>query len=579
MTEDQGSVWQQFVQTGQADINSVRPLVLNSWRTCKELGLNPYAQKVNDILTKDELEQRRSVYKDLISVSVPVMRNLSQLVEDSGFIIAFADADGYLLEIIGDDDAQNSHKSDNFIIGANWSEKSVGTNAIGLSLQKDFPVQVLSYEHFSRCFHRWTCSAAPIHDAQGKILGVLDARASYDKVHSYTLGMVVAAAKAIENELFLRQVQANYTIAENSKKVIFESIAEGIMIFGLDGYLTHINEVAAKILCWEKSYVIGKKIKQIWADNTSPLVHIVLEMKEVTDYEVELFIKEKCECYCVTSRLLVGQDKILEGLLIVINEITKSGRQAQRMHGTEAKLTFNDLIGQNKKLLASVHLGQVAAKSNSHVLLLGESGTGKDVLAQAIHNESNRRNGPFIALNCGAIPRELMASELFGYADGAFTGAKRGGNPGKFELADGGTIFLDEIGETPLELQTLLLRVLEKKTLTRIGGQEVIPINVRIIAATNRDLSVEVKKGTFRKDLFYRLNVISIELIPLKERKDDILALAEHFIKKECVGNLINLYYVFLLMSKNCSWNIPGPEMFANYKMCLNGLLISLRIM
>jgi len=173
---------------------------------------------------------------------------------------------------------------------------------------------------------------------------------------------------------------------------------------------------------------------------------------------------------------------------------------------------------------------KAAAGSDSTILLLGESGTGKDVFAQAIHNASGRNRGPFVAINCGAIPRELIASELFGYTEGAFTGAKRGGSPGKFELADGGTLFLDEIGEMPAELQTTLLRVLEQKTVTRIGGTEVIPVNVRIIAATNKDLSKEVVRGTFRQDLYYRLNVVSIRLAPLRERKEDIIPLARHFI-------------------------------------------------
>ncbi|HOO39759.1 MAG TPA: sigma 54-interacting transcriptional regulator, partial [Deltaproteobacteria bacterium] len=170
----------------------------------------------------------------------------------------------------------------------------------------------------------------------------------------------------------------------------------------------------------------------------------------------------------------------------------------------------------------------------SNVLLLGESGTGKDVFAQAIHNNSERRNGPYVVINCAAIPRELIASELFGYDEGAFTGSKRGGNPGKFEIADGGTIFLDEIGEMPLELQTSLLRVIENKELMRIGGKRVRSINVRILAATNKDLVEDVSKGNFREDLYYRLNVFTIRLHPLRERRDDIPYLVDRFVKDIC---------------------------------------------
>jgi transcriptional regulator with PAS, ATPase and Fis domain len=168
----------------------------------------------------------------------------------------------------------------------------------------------------------------------------------------------------------------------------------------------------------------------------------------------------------------------------------------------------------------------------SSVLLQGESGTGKEIFAQAIHNRSERCAGPFIAVNCGAIPRELIGSELFGYAEGAFTGAKRGGKPGKFELAGGGTLFLDEIGDMPLEQQVALLRVLQERKVTRIGCDKEIPVDVRVICATNKRLLEEVEKGTFRKDLYYRLNVISITIPPLRERSEDIIALFNYFLEK-----------------------------------------------
>ena len=172
------------------------------------------------------------------------------------------------------------------------------------------------------------------------------------------------------------------------------------------------------------------------------------------------------------------------------------------------------------------------AESKSTILITGESGTGKEVFSQAIHNYGNRRDKPFIAINCGAIPRTLVESELFGYEDGAFTGAKKGGNAGKFELANGGTIFLDEIGEMPTDMQIKLLRVLEENTITRIGSSKQIPIDVRIIAATNKDLKHEIEIENFRKDLFYRLNVLPLCLLPLRERRDDIPELVNYYMEK-----------------------------------------------
>lgn len=199
----------------------------------------------------------------------------------------------------------------------------------------------------------------------------------------------------------------------------------------------------------------------------------------------------------------------------------------------KSQLLMKDLIGSDEKFLLAVSLAKSASRTNANVLILGESGTGKELFARAIHNESARRNKPFIALNCAAIPRDLINAELFGYVEGAFTGAKRGGSPGKFEFANGGTLFLDEIGDMPLELQATLLRVLQEKEVTRVGGHKPIPVDVRIIAATNKKINQEIAyKDSFRSDLYFRLNVFTIELIPLRERVNDISELATHFIKE-----------------------------------------------
>ncbi|WP_317628057.1 sigma-54 interaction domain-containing protein, partial [Paenibacillus darwinianus] len=195
------------------------------------------------------------------------------------------------------------------------------------------------------------------------------------------------------------------------------------------------------------------------------------------------------------------------------------------------KLTTKDLVGSNGSFLQTVSLAKSAAKTNANVLLLGESGTGKELFARAIHNESARKERPFVAINCAAIPKELINAELFGYVEGAFTGAKKGGSPGKFEVADGGTLFLDEIGDMPFELQATLLRVLQEKEVIRVGGHRAIPVDVRIIAATNKNLNEEIAyNSSFRSDLYYRLNVFAIELIPLRERIGDIGALSAYFL-------------------------------------------------
>lgn len=191
---------------------------------------------------------------------------------------------------------------------------------------------------------------------------------------------------------------------------------------------------------------------------------------------------------------------------------------------------MTELVGSSKAFIKNLQMAELAAKTDANVLILGESGTGKELFARAIHNHSQRKNKPFIAINCAAIPRELLSAELFGYVEGAFTGAKRGGSPGKFEAAHGGTLFLDEIGDMPIEQQAVLLRVLQEKEVVRVGGTNPIPVDVRIIAATNKRLAQEIAyNGSFRSDLFYRLNVFSIELAPLRNRKEDIPDLVHCF--------------------------------------------------
>ena len=230
--------------------------------------------------------------------------------------------------------------------------------------------------------------------------------------------------------------------------------------------------------------------------------------------------------------------KILEKANSRINELTKPKdlhSPAHNKFNNVAMYTFSDIVCKSSKMKKLIEQAEIAAERDAFILIEGESGTGKELLAQSIHNFSKRANGPFVAINCGAIPSELIESELFGYSEGAFTGAARHGKQGKFELASWGTLFLDEIAEMPLAQQAVLLRILETKTVTRIGGLEQIPVDVRIICATNKNLKDEAAKGNFRKDLLFRLNVFNLKIPPLRERKEDILELTEVFIKE--IGN------------------------------------------
>lgn len=526
--------WQDFVKHNKLNPLAVRPIVFESWKRCREARVDPYQKTVSLVLSPGELERRRKENAAHLEIALPIMQGLYGFVAGSGFVVTLADSTGCLLEVIGDPDVSRAIARGNFVPGADWSERSAGTNSVGTALVTGQPLQIFGYEHFSINSHGWTCSAAPIRNPEGKIIGALDMTGSYEKVHPHTLGMVVAGANAIEKQLSMEMTWRERDQSNRLKITLMEAISDCLVACNNDLVITHISRTAAELMRISPENIgeiIGKNLTDVFGKDNTEFCNLFKGRSFVTDQETDLQLpggRLKC---IATSRPVKDGDGRSEGIVVVFNEITRAKRLVQKMTGAVARLHFDGIVGNSPVFLNTLQMAKAAAGSDSTILLLGESGTGKDVFAQAIHNASNRRKEPFVAINCAAIPRDLIATELFGYMEGAFTGAKRGGSPGKFELADMGTLFLDEIGEMPPELQTMLLRVLEYKTVTRVGGTGVIPVDVRIIAATNKDLHREVQKGAFRQDLFYRLNVVNIQLIPLRERREDILPLARYFIE------------------------------------------------
>ncbi len=255
---------------------------------------------------------------------------------------------------------------------------------------------------------------------------------------------------------------------------------------------------------------------------------------------------------------MIAEQTVADGFVLILRSIERVQKLVHRMTGARARLTFANAVGESSALKEALRLARLASTSNSTVLLHGETGTGKEIFAQSIHNSSSRANGPFIAINCAAIPRELITTELFGYEAGSFTGADRQGRQGKFEQAQGGTLFLDEIGDMPQDLQTSLLRAIETRTIVRIGGQRVISADVRIIAATHKDLREEVSRGNFRSDLFYRLNVLTIEIPSLRKRSEDIPLLVQHFLQRQSriLGRVLTITPAAMQVLMQYSW--PG---------------------
>ncbi|WP_422486969.1 sigma-54 interaction domain-containing protein [Gudongella sp. DL1XJH-153] len=308
-----------------------------------------------------------------------------------------------------------------------------------------------------------------------------------------------------------------------------DSVDEGISACDENGFLTYINKSACSMLDSEKQDFLNQDLKTFVSN--SILVKAVKSKKAVLDVEYLIELPNH-SVNLMNSAYPVFKDNSLIGAIDIYRKKTRSLKVASDLMGHHASYDFNDFIGKSKKLKDTIDIAKRFSRSDKNVLIIGGSGTGKELMAQAIHNHSSRKEGPFVAINCASYPRDLFESELFGYDEGAFTGAKKGGKIGKFELADGGTIFLDEIGELHMHLQAKLLRIIETKSLSRIGSNKKVDIDVRIITATNRNLEDMIHKESFREDLYYRLKVLFLPLPPLKDRGNDVLLLCNYFIHK-----------------------------------------------
>lgn len=569
---DIGAAWETFIVNGDAAEIRVRPEILDSWSRCYSFGVDPYDGTSHLLLEQDELEVLLDKHRELIEVARPFMVKLYEFVAGSGFIVFLADEHGYMMEVMGDYDILENARKVNLSKGYGWMEKEVGTNGIGTCLALGRPCQVSGQEHYCQKIHSWTCSAAPIIDEAGKVLGALQMSGPSEGAHLHTLGMVVAAVEAISDQMRIKKQNRELTVLNNSLNDILQTMSDGAALIDLDGIIRQINPVAEYMLGKD---VRGKSIHDIFG-RSGKVDQMLAESKAFTDIEI-MVDGPRGRLHCLaTGKPIKDESGRVNGAVLFVNPINKVKKLVNRLSGAQATFYFKDIIGSGPKFMHAIQIGLQAASTTSTVLIQGESGTGKELFAQAIHNQSPRRNGPFIALNSAVLPRELIASELFGYAEGAFTGAARGGRPGKFELATGGTLFLDEIGDMPLEQQASLLRVLQDKKITRVGGEKVIPVDVRVICATNKNLQEEIKKNNFRQDLFYRLNVILISIPPLRERREDIGLLFNHFLDKISKKMGVEIHYIepgILEYLQNYNWpgNVRELENVAEKMIALSG--------
>jgi len=509
----------------------MKEYIEESYKRSKTKGIllnNLFSTK---ILEDCELQNILNKNKELILVATPFINRLYNFVRGSGFFVALCDSEGCILNVIGDEKILAEASKLKMIKGAYMDEDHIGTNAMSLVISEQRPIQISGSEHLISAYHKWTCSAAPINDINGNVIGSIDLTGYIGNAHPHTLGMVVAAANAIERMLEINKYNLRLEISKKRLETTFNSISSGILTCDLIGNIKTMNKQAARMFCcreYEKKKIKITDMIQNWNE----IIEHLKIRNNFNDEDILINAKINKLQYTLTLYPIYDSEMNIEEITIILHESKKNRRFAGKILSGQATYTFDQVIGKNEKFIKIVTYAKKIADSKSTVLITGESGTGKEVFAQAIHNYSIRKDEPFIAVNCGAIPRTLIESELFGYEDGSFTGAKKGGNAGKFEIAEGGTVFLDEIGEMPIDMQVKLLRVIEAGVITRIGSSIEIPIDVRIIAATNKNLKNEVEIGNFRTDLYYRLNVLPIYLPPLRERKEDIPEFINYYMDK-----------------------------------------------
>lgn len=531
-TSEIEKAWKKFTSSGKISLASLRPEIRESWERCRKLGIDPYDGSSKVTLSENELAHLLSKKKDLIAIAIPFMKRLFDLICYTGFAVVLTDEQGYILEIMATPDLEEALAmvNVNYKPGVRWREEDVGTNGIDLVLRQKCLCQITGAEHFAQTHHPVSCIGAPIFNADGQLAGTLTASGYAQAVQKHTTAMIVAAVEVISDEIMIREQNKQLTLTNNRLTNILMSMSDGVIVTDRNGVIQQTNPVAKQIIGHPRSDSGYGDISNYFDDEFAYTREVLGKDKEYVAKEVTIRSKPQGITVLATANSIKDEQDQIAGGIIVLTPKEKLQKLINRYVSTSARFHFSDIIGKSPAMRSALDLAERASRSSNNILLEGESGTGKEIFAHAIHNNSSRRNGPFVAINCGALPRELIASELFGYTEGAFTGAKKEGRPGKFELANGGTIFLDEIAEMPLDQQVNLLRVLQERRVTRIGSINEVPIDVMIICATNKNLQAEVIKNNFRQDLYYRLNVISIKIPPLRDRLEDIPLLVDFFI-------------------------------------------------
>lgn len=505
---------------------------------CGKNGVDPHCTKLPEV-TEEDVER----CKKLVSGHIRLMRRstpeyykaVQDVLSENKAVLLYTYINFDIFGRYGNQKLKDELAAKNIRLGATLSEKNAGTNAAVMASRSPKSVWVVGGEHYMDALKPYACYAFRINGKYGRsgYIVLMTYRDNLDEriVKLFRLiestECIITAGLVAKDVIMRDAMQRNEYSKSSTSDIVIMVDNSSTITFANDMFYESYNHAPLE--------TINSSLGSICPE-LEPLVPLISQGKRVMGRQVELVRPSmETEQYFVDMSPINTNSKRL-GMLITLYK-GKAKAASAAAGGNAARYTFGDLIGVSEPFVQLKRFAEEIAATPSPILIQGESGTGKELFANAIHCASQRRDKPFVAINCAAIPRDLIGSELFGYVGGSFTGASRTGAKGKFELADGGTLFLDEIGEMPVEMQSVLLRALEENTITRIGATKPINVDVRIITATNKDLPKCISEGSFRADLYYRLSVINLNMVPLRQRREDIPVLADYFLKHFAASN------------------------------------------
>jgi transcriptional regulator of acetoin/glycerol metabolism len=489
-----------------------------SHQRCTALGLSRIESPAYDPVSRADLVVARDRNLRLYTHAAPVMELLHDQIVNTQTMVVLTDSRGTIIHSIGDDDFLQRASKVALQPGVNWSESVRGTNGMGTTLINEAPTLVHADEHFMHANHFLTCQAAPIFDPRGNILGVLDVTGDHRGYHQHTMGLVKMSARMIENHWLADDFRQLMRLHFHARPEFIGTLMEGIVAVARDGRIVGANRSALDQLGISGAATRMHSVTSLFGTTVGALVdHFRSPLAMPLALNLPNGSQVHAQARFSWSAAYGVGDSIVDVTATPVEPAAPVRPPAEARNSGNGLKYLQTGDAQVEALLTKV---QRVIDRDIPILLLGETGTGKELLARAIHHDSQRARAPFVAVNCASIPETLIEAELFGYEEGAFTGARRKGAAGKIVQANGGTLFLDEIGDMPLALQARLLRVLQERIVTPLGSSKTVTVDVAIIGATHRNLRDMIARNEFREDLYYRLNGLVVKIPPLRERSD-----------------------------------------------------------